>query len=188
VTFRFKNLGIPEVILIEPDTYPDDRGFFRETFRRSGFAEGGIDRDFVQANFSRSRKNVLRGLHYQREPAAVGKLVTVAQGGVFDVAADVRPGSPSFGRWVGEELSAENGRMLFVPEGFAHGFCALEDDTLVTYLMTGEFSPEHDTGVRWNDPEIGVEWPIDEPILSSKDQALPSLNEIRASAAKEATR
>jgi dTDP-4-dehydrorhamnose 3,5-epimerase len=180
--FRFQPLDIPEVILIEPDTYGDDRGFFRESFRRSAFAGGGIDREFVQANMSRSRAGVLRGLHFQRDPAAVAKLVGVARGRLFDVAADVRPGSPSFGRWVGEELSAENGRLLYVPEGFAHGFVALEDDTIATYLMTGEFSPEHDGGVRWNDPDIGVDWPIADPILSPKDEELPFLNEIAVSA------
>jgi dTDP-4-dehydrorhamnose 3,5-epimerase len=180
--FRFKSLAIEDVVLVEPDTYGDDRGFFRETYRRSGFAEGGVDRDFAQANFSKSRKNVIRGLHFQREPAAVAKLVGVAQGRIFDVAVDVRSGSPTFGQWVGEELSAGDGRMLYVPEGFAHGFCALEDETLVTYLMTGEFSPEHDGGVRWNDPDIGVDWPVPDPVLSPKDQELPFLNEIAVTA------
>jgi dTDP-4-dehydrorhamnose 3,5-epimerase len=180
--FRFKQLEISDVVLVEPDTYGDDRGFFRETFKRSAFVEGGLDRQFVQANFSKSRKGVIRGLHFQREPAAVGKLVGVARGSIFDVAVDIRPGSATFGRWVGEELSDEDGRMLFVPEGFAHGFCALDEDTLVTYLMTGEFSPEHDGGVRWNDPAIGVEWPVADPILSPKDQELPYLNEIAVSA------
>ena len=178
--FRFKELAIPDVLLIEPDTYGDERGFFRETYKRSAFAEGGLDRDFAQGNFSRSRRGVIRGLHFQRDPAAVGKLVGVVSGRIFDVAADIRPGSETYGRWVGEELSAEDGRMLFVPEGFAHGFAALEDDTLVTYLMTGEYSPEHDGGVRWNDPEIGVEWPVDDPILSAKDQELPFLKDIAA--------
>jgi dTDP-4-dehydrorhamnose 3,5-epimerase len=188
VAFTFKELEIPDVVMIEPDTYGDDRGFFRETFKRSAFSEGGLGRDFVQANFSRSRRGVLRGLHYQRAPAAVGKLVSVTQGRVFDVAADIRPGSPTYRQWVGEELSGDDGRMLFIPEGFAHGFCALEDDTLVTYLMTGEFSPAHDAGVRWNDPDIGVDWPIPKPALSQKDRTLPFLNEIHAAAAKEATR
>ena len=112
----------------------------------------------------------------------MGKLVSVTQGSIFDVAVDIRPGSSTFGQWVGEELSAEDGRMLFVPEGFAHGFCSLEEDTLVTYLMTGEFSPEHDGGVRWNDPAIGVTWPVDDPILSLKDQELPYLSEFAAKA------
>ncbi len=190
--FSFKSLGVPEVVLVEPDTYRDDRGFFRETYRRSAFAGEaaalGLDRAFVQANSSRSARDVLRGLHFQREPAAVAKLVGVAGGRIFDVAVDVRPDSDTFGHWVGEELSAEDGRMLFVPEGFAHGFWALEDETVVTYLMTGEFSPRHDAGIRWNDPDVGVEWPGEDPVLSAKDQELPFLQEIRAAAAKEATR
>jgi len=190
VAFAFKSLGIPAVPLVEPDTYRDDRGFLRETYRRSAFADGGLGmgRQFVQANVSRSRKGVIRGLHYQREPAAVAKLVGVAAGRIFDVAVDLRPDSPTFGRWVGEELSAEDGRMLFAPEGFAHGFCALEEGSLVTYLMTGEFSPQHDGGVRWNDPDIGVDWPVTDPIVSEKDQNLPHLSEIGMAAAKEATR
>src|SRR5437773_3034867 len=114
--FRFRPMEIPEVILVEPDTYRDDRGFFRETYRRSTFVGGGIDREFPQSNFSRSSKGVLRGLHYQREPAAVGKLVGVVSGRIFDVAADIKPGSATFGRWVGAELSAQDGRMLYVPE------------------------------------------------------------------------
>jgi dTDP-4-dehydrorhamnose 3,5-epimerase len=176
---------IPEVILVQPETYEDDRGFFREAFKRTAFAEAGIDRDFVQMNMSRSRAGVLRGLHFQRDPAAVAKLVGVASGRLFDVAVDLRPGSPTFGRWVGEELSAENGRLMFVPEGFAHGFVALEDETIATYLMTGEFSPEHDAGVRWDDPDIGVDWPVEDPILSPRDEALPFLN-VTAVTAEEA--
>ena len=178
--FGFTPLEITEVVLIEPDTYADDRGFFRETFKGSVFAGGGIEREFVQSNLSRSRRQVLRGLHYQREPAGVAKLVAVARGRIFDVAADVRLGSPTFGRWAGAELSDEDGRMLYVPEEFAHGFCALADDTVVSYLMTGEFSPDHDTGIRWNDPTLAIEWPVDEPILSEKDRALPLLDQLRA--------
>ena len=177
MAFSFKQLAIPEVVLIEADTYRDDRGFFRATFKRSAFAEGGIDRDFPQANFSRSSAGVLRGLHFQREPKVVAKLVGVARGRVFDVAADVRPGSATFGSWVGHELSAESGLMMFVPEGFAHGFCALEDETLVTYLMTGEYSAEHDAGVRWDDPDLAVSWPVAEPVLSPKDRELPYLKD-----------
>jgi dTDP-4-dehydrorhamnose 3,5-epimerase len=188
MAFSFKALEIPDVLVVESETYHDDRGFFRETYRRSAFGEGGLDRTFVQANVSRSGRGVVRGLHYQRDPAAVGKLVGVAQGRIFDVAADVRPGSPTFGQWVGIELADDDGRMLFVPEGFAHGFCALEDDTLVTYLMTGEYSSAHDAGVRWNDPDLAVDWPIRDPMLSQKDRELPLLSEIERAAAKEATR
>jgi dTDP-4-dehydrorhamnose 3,5-epimerase len=187
VGFVFKPLQLPEIVLVEPDTYRDPRGHFRETYKLSAFADVGIDRPFVQANSSRSARGVLRGLHFQTEPAAVAKLVGVAAGRIFDVAVDVRPDSSAFGRWVGEELSAEDGRMLLVPEGFAHGFVALQDDTVVTYLMTGEFSPQHDAGVRWNDPDIAVDWPVSDPLLSEKDQNLPTLNDFTA-AAKEATR
>jgi len=187
VGFVFKQLDIQEVVLIEPDTFRDGRGYFRETYKPSAFAEGGIGATFVQANASRSSRGVLRGLHFQAEPAAVAKLVGVAAGRIFDVAADVRPDSETFGRWVGEELSADDGRMVYVPEGFAHGFVALEDDTVVIYLMTGEYSLQHDAGVRWDDPDIGVEWPAAHPVLSEKDLKLPYLKDI-AAAAKEATR
>ena len=178
--FTFTPLDLQEVLLVEPDTYRDDRGFFRETFKASAFASGGVGDAFVQANVSRSSAGVLRGLHFQRPPKGVAKLVSVVQGRIFDVAADVRQDSPTLGRWVGAELSAADGRSLFVPEGFAHGFLALQDDTVVTYLMTGEFSPEHDTGVRWDDPDLGIDWPVAAPILSEKDRALPTLRQIHA--------
>jgi dTDP-4-dehydrorhamnose 3,5-epimerase len=185
--FTFIPLDLQEVLLVEPDTYQDDRGFFRETFKASAFRSGGVGDAFVQANVSRSSAGVLRGLHFQRPPAGVAKLVSVAQGRIFDVAADVREDSPTLGRWVGAELSAADGRSLFVPEGFAHGFVALEDDTVVTYLMTGEFSPEHDTGVRWDDPDLGIDWPLAAPILSEKDRALPTLRQIHARTHIDAT-
>lgn len=178
--FTFTPLDLQEVLLVEPDTYLDDRGFFRETFKASAFASCGVRVEFVQANVSRSSAGVLRGLHFQRPPAGVAKLVSVVQGRIFDVAADVRGDSPTLGRWVGVELSAAGGRSLFVPEGFAHGFLALQDDTVVTYLMTGEFSPEHDTGVRWDDPELEIDWPVADPILSEKDRAMPTLRQIHA--------
>jgi dTDP-4-dehydrorhamnose 3,5-epimerase len=168
--FTFIPLDLQEVLLVEPDTYRDDRGFF----------SGGIGDAFVQANVSRSSAGVLRGLHFQRPPAGVAKLVSVAQGRIFDVAADLRQDSPTLGRWVGAELSAAEGRSLFVPEGFAHGYLSLQDDTVVTYLMTGEFSPEHDAGVRWDDPDLGIDWPIADPILSEKDRVLPLLRQIHA--------
>jgi dTDP-4-dehydrorhamnose 3,5-epimerase len=185
--FTFIPLDLQEVLVVEPDTYQDDRGFFRETFKASAFRSGGVGDAFVQANVSRSSAGVLRGLHFQRPPAGVAKLVSVAQGRIFDVAADVREDSPTLGRWVGAELSAADGRSLFVPEGFAHGFLALEDDTVVTYLMTGEFSPEHDTGVRWDDPDLGIDWPLAAPILSEKDRALPTLRQIHVRTHIDAT-
>ncbi len=178
--FKFTRLSIPEVVLIESDTYEDERGFFRETYKASAFADAGIDRAFVQTNVSRSGAGVLRGLHYQQHPAAVAKLVSVARGRVFDVAVDLRAGSPTFGRWTGADLSARDGRMLYVPEGFAHGFCALADDTLVTYLMTGEYSPVHDAGVRYDDPDLAIDWPVSDPTLSARDRSLPLLCDIEA--------
>jgi dTDP-4-dehydrorhamnose 3,5-epimerase len=178
MAFKFTPTEIPDVVLIEVDTYADHRGFFRETHKESAFADGGFPWKFVQANFSKSKKDVVRGLHFQYEPAGIGKLISVTRGRILDVAADIRPGSATYKRWVSAELSGENGSMLFVPPGFAHGFCALEDDCFVNYMMTGEFSPAHDAGVRWNDPEIGVEWPVTDPTLSQKDSNLPFLNEI----------
>jgi dTDP-4-dehydrorhamnose 3,5-epimerase len=180
MAFKFRPTEIPDVVLIEVDTYGDHRGFFRETYKESAFKEGGFPWTFVQANFSKSKKDVVRGLHFQYEPAGIGKLISVTHGRILDVAADIRPGSPTYKRWVSAELSGENGSMLYVPPGFAHGFCALEDDCFVNYMMTGEFSPAHDAGVRWNDPEIGVDWPITDPILSEKDSNLPYLDEIES--------
>ncbi len=178
MAFSFTPTEIPDVVLIEVDTYPDDRGFFRETYKESAYAQSGFPWTFVQANFSKSRKGVIRGLHFQYEPAGIGKLISVTHGRILDVAADIRPGSPTYKRWVSAELSGENGSMLFVPPGFAHGFCALEDDCFVNYMMTGEYSPAHDAGVRWSDPDIGVRWPIDDPILSPKDANQVFLSEI----------
>jgi len=176
LTFKFMPTDLDGVVVVAPETYPDERGYFRETFRTSVFEEEGIG-PFVQWNVSRSRRGVIRGIHFQREPAGVGKLVSVAHGRAWDVAVDVRRRSPTFGRWVAEELSADDGRMLFVPRGFGHAFCALEDETVVSYLMTGIYSKEHDTGVRWDDAEIGIEWPISDAVVSDKDRGLPTLAE-----------
>lgn len=173
--FRFKRLEIPEAILIELEVFPDERGFFMETYRYSDFAAFGIKEHFVQDNHSRSKKGVLRGLHYQRPPRAQGKLVRVVVGEIFDVAVDIRKGSPWFGRWVGVTLSAENKRMLYIPPGFAHGFCVMSEEAEVVYKVTEEYSPEHDAGILWNDPEIGIRWPVKDPIVSFKDSRLPFL-------------
>jgi dTDP-4-dehydrorhamnose 3,5-epimerase len=173
--FNFKRLAIPDVILIEPQVFADKRGFFMETYKYSDFAGFGITEKFVQDNHSRSSKGVLRGLHYQKAPKAQGKLVRVVVGEIFDVGVDIRQGSLTYGKWVGEKLSAENKRMLYVPPGFAHGFCVLSDVADVAYKVTEEFSPEHDAGIIWNDPDIGIDWPIEKPIVSSKDAALPTL-------------
>ncbi|MDA8387623.1 MAG: dTDP-4-dehydrorhamnose 3,5-epimerase [Nitrospiraceae bacterium] len=177
--FTFKRLGIPDVVLVEPRIFRDERGFFLETYKRSDFRAGGIPADFVQQNHSRSRKDVLRGLHYQVAPMAQGKLVRVSRGAIFDVAVDIRKGSPWFGAWVSALLSGDNGRMLWVPPGFAHGFLAIDDDTDVHYAATSEYSPEHDSGIIWNDPEIAVEWPVESPGVSDKDARLPSLRQAR---------
>ena len=177
MSFNFKRLAIPDVILIEPAVFPDERGFFIESYKYSEFAAFGIKEPFVQDNHSRSVKGVLRGLHYQRHPKAQGKLVRVVVGEIFDVGVDIRLGSPTYGKWVGEVLSAENKRMLYIPPGFAHGFCVLSDVAEVLYKTTEEYAPEYDAGIRWNDPEIGIKWPIEHPILSKKDAALPRLRE-----------
>lgn len=176
--FRFERLEIPEVILIEPKVFSDERGFFMETYKYSNFAAFGIKERFVQDNHSRSVKGVLRGLHYQRPPKAQGKLVRVLVGEIFDVAVDIRKGSPTYGKWVGVMLSAENRWMLYIPPGFAHGFCVLSEEAEVTYKVTEEYSPEHDAGIIWNDPEIGIDWPVEQPILSAKDAGLPPLRAV----------
>jgi dTDP-4-dehydrorhamnose 3,5-epimerase len=165
-------LAIPDVVLIEPKMFGDDRGFFFESFNQSKF-EAAIGRQvaFVQDNHSRSVKNVLRGLHYQiRQPQ--GKLVRVVQGEVFDVAVDIRKSSPTFGQWVGEILSAENKRQMWVPEGFAHGFVVLSETAEFLYKTTDYYAPEHERCIAWNDPAIAIQWPLDggAPALSAKDQ------------------
>ena len=171
--FRVARLAIPDVVLVEAVMFRDHRGFFKETYRASEFASAGIAAPFVQDNVSRSRKGVLRGLHYQRSPRHQAKLVGVTRGEVFDVAVDLRDGSASYGRWVAAVLSDENHRMLFIPAGFAHGFCTLSDEADVTYKATAEYAPDLEGGIVWNDPDLGVRWPIDNPVLSSRDAALP---------------
>ena len=163
--------AIPDVLIIEPKVFGDERGFFFESYNRRQFAElTGLDVDFVQDNHSRSAKNVLRGLHYQIQQPQ-GKLVRVVQGLVFDVAVDVRKSSPTFGQHVALELSAENKRMLWIPEGFAHGFVVLSDTAEFLYKTTDYWAPEFERSIVWNDPAIGIKWPIQgEPILSAKDQ------------------
>jgi dTDP-4-dehydrorhamnose 3,5-epimerase len=173
----FRPLRLPEVIAIEPHRFSDQRGFFSETYKRSEFYAHGIDVDFVQDNHSRSVRGTLRGLHYQLRPAAQGKLVMALRGRVFDVAVDVRAGSPTRGQWVGLELSSKLGNMLYVPVGFAHGFCVLSDHADVLYKVTAEYAPELERGIVWNDPEIGVEWPLRKPLLSGRDEQLPTLAE-----------
>ena len=177
MSFTFEPLEIPGVLLIHPLRRGDDRGFFAETYRRSAFEEAGLDATFVQDNFARSGPGVLRGLHYQLPPAPQGKLVRVVRGSVFDVAVDLRRGSPTYGRWVGRTLDEASGAMMWIPEGFAHGYAVLGDGADLAYKVTAEYSPELDRGVLWNDPEVGVEWPLADPMLSARDRALPTLRE-----------
>lgn len=178
--FTFHRLEIPDVILIEPKVFGDPRGFFVETYKRSEFIENGICEQFVQDNWSRSCRGTLRGLHFQKPPKAQAKLVTVLHGEVFDVAVDIRKNSPTFGKWVGIHLSDNKPQMLYIPKGFAHGFCVLSDEADFVYKVSDEYCRELDSGIRWNDPTIGIPWPIVEPLLSAKDLQLPLLNEIDA--------
>ena len=168
---------IPDVIRIEPTVFRDARGFFLESYHRDRFSAAGIGCAFVQDNHSRSVRGTLRGLHYQREPGQA-KLVRVARGRIWDVAVDIRPGSPTFGRWVAAELSDANQHMLFVPVGFAHGFVVLSAVADVLYKCSHVYVPETEAGIAWNDPDIGIRWPIDQPLLSPRDQSNPRLREV----------
>lgn len=168
---------LPGVALIEPAVFGDDRGFFFEAFNRDRFAAAGLPTDFPQANTSRSARGVLRGLHHQL-PRPQGKLVWVVEGSVFDVAVDIRRGSPHFGRWFGAELSATNHRMMYVPPGFLHGFQVLSEYATFSYLCTALYDATCDRSVAWNDPDIGIDWPIAEPVLSGKDRIAPRLADV----------
>ena len=175
-----ERLEIPEILIIRPKRHMDARGFFSETFNRSTFAQAGIDLDFVQDNQSRSTQaGTIRGLHYQSAPFAQDKLVRVVKGRIFDVAVDIRKSSPTFGKHVSAEISAEEGNQILIPVGFAHGLCTLEPDTEVLYKVTNYYSARHDLGIRWNDPELAIDWPVqDSDIqLSDKDKALPLLSQ-----------
>ena len=169
-------LELPEVLLVEPKVFGDDRGFFLESYHAKRYADAGISGPFVQDNLSRSVKGTLRGLHFQ-EPNAQGKLVQCLSGAVWDVAVDVRRGSPTFGRWVAAELSFENKRQLWVPPGFAHGFCVLSDSADFFYKCTALYSPETERSVHWNDPDLAIPWPVKAPLLSGKDQQAPRLKD-----------
>ena len=175
--FRFTPAVIPDVVVIEPRVFPDERGFFMETYKRSEFAAHGIDETFVQCNQSKSTRATLRGLHYQRNPKAQGKLIRALSGEIYDVAVDLRRGSPTYSKWHGIVLSAENKQMLYVPGGFAHGFCVTSDEAEISYMTTAEYAPELEAGVIWNDPELRIEWPLKDPQLSSRDQAWPTFRE-----------
>ncbi len=173
----FETTDLPGVLVIVPKVFADDRGFLMETFKRSEFEAAGLRLPFVQENHSRSTLGTLRGLHYQREPKAQGKLVRVIAGEIFDVAVDIRRGSPTFGRWIGVSLSAANRKLIYIPPGFAHGFCVTSADADVIYKTTAEYAPEYEDGIRWDDPELAIAWPTAAPTLSPRDQRWPSLAE-----------
>jgi dTDP-4-dehydrorhamnose 3,5-epimerase len=175
---RFRPSELPDVVLVEPDVHRDQRGFFLETYHARKYAEGGVPGPFVQDNHSRSVKGTLRGLHAQRQHPQ-GKLVRAVEGEMFDVAVDIRPSSPTFGRWVGVRLSGENFRQLYIPPGFAHGFCVLSELVHVEYKCTDFYRPEDEIGIAWDDPEIGIAWPLSEPVVSAKDRGLPRLRDLR---------
>jgi dTDP-4-dehydrorhamnose 3,5-epimerase len=179
---KFVPQAIPDVVLIEPQVFPDDRGFFFEVYHRERFEAAGLPGTFVQDNQSFSHRHVLRGLHAQaRNPQ--GKLIRALQGEIFDVAVDIRPGSPTFGHWVSAVLSGENNCQLWVPPGFVHGFCVTSDSAAVQYKCTELYDPKSEIGVLWNDPEIGIEWPVAKPVLNAKDLRLPPLRELSAAPA-----
>lgn len=173
--------AIPGPLIIEPKVFGDDRGFFMESWNAATFRAAGLDFNFVQDNHSRSQRGVLRGLHFQN-PEPQGKLVRVVSGAVYDVVVDLRRTSPHFGNWVGVELSAANRRMFWVPEGFAHGFLTLEDGTDFLYKCTSRYAPEYEQALAWDDPDVGIVWPLDgiAPILSAKDVAGVRLGDVRA--------
>ncbi|NII12370.1 dTDP-4-dehydrorhamnose 3,5-epimerase [Oleiagrimonas sp. C23AA] len=171
--------SLPGVRIIEPKVFGDERGFFYESYNQARFDEAGIDARFVQSNVSRSARGVLRGLHYQW-PNPQGKFVSVLEGEVYDVAVDIRRGSPTFGRWTAAVLSAENKRHFWVPEGFAHGFCVLSEHATFTYQCTALYDAQADAGVRWNDAAIGIDWPVSAPQLSAKDEVAPLLADVEA--------
>ena len=178
---RFIETELKDIILVGPKVFGDARGFFMETYNEKIFRENGINENFIQDNVSRSVSGTLRGLHYQLPPHAQGKLVRVTQGAVYDVAVDIRRSSPTFGKWVGVELSEENKQTLWIPPGFAHGFYVLTETAEFTYKCTSLYAPQAEAGIIWNDPAIGIKWPIvkDKIILSDKDQLLPGLGDAK---------
>ena len=170
---------LPGVVVVEPAVYRDDRGYLTEVWNQGRYRLAGLDMTFVQDNLSSSRKGVLRGLHFQW-PAAQGKLVSVLQGEVFDVAVDIRTGSPTYGEWVGVTLSSANMHQIYIPEGFAHGFAVVSETAVVLYKCTAPYTPKDEASIIWNDPEIGIDWPFSDPILAAKDGASPRLANLAA--------
>lgn len=178
MSFHFEPLEIPDVIRITPARHGDHRGFFSETYRASAFEDAGIRDVFLQDNHARSTRGVLRGLHYQAPPRAQAKLVRVIHGEVFDVAVDFRAGSPTFGQWAGGVLSGEDGVILYIPVGFAHGYVCVSESADLVYKVSNEFDAALDGGIAWDDPVIGIPWPVESPILSGKDLSLPRLDAV----------
>ena len=178
MSFSFSSLEIPDVKLVIPKHYPDERGYFLESFKESEFSANKINAKFVQDNVSFSTKGVLRGLHYQQKPKEQAKLVSVISGEIFDIAVDIRKDSKTYGKWVSQILSEKNHKMLYIPEGFAHGFCTLSDTANVLYKVTNEYSPENERGIIWNDPNVSISWPIENLIISEKDKKLPILQKL----------
>ncbi len=175
--FKFSKVSMDGLVLVEPRVFPDERGIFLETYKKSEFVANGIPVDFIQDNHSLSILGVLRGLHFQRPPHAQAKLVRVVEGKVWDVAVDLRASSPTYKKWYGVELSGENKKMLFIPAGFAHGFVTLSEEAHLLYKCSSEYAPKHDGGIFWNDPEIGIPWPVKKPLVSPKDEVLPFLSQ-----------
>jgi dTDP-4-dehydrorhamnose 3,5-epimerase len=173
VPFTFEPVGLQGLLVIQPHVFPDVRGFFLESYKESEFQRAGISGRFVQDNHSSSVRGVLRGLHYQLPPFVQGKLIRVLEGRVWDVAVDIRQDSPAFGKWYGIELSAQDHRMLYIPPGFAHGFVTLTERAQFFYKCTAEYRKESEAGIRWNDPTIGIAWPLNEVTVSERDRSLP---------------
>jgi len=176
--FQFSSTPIDGLMIIQPRVFSDDRGFFLESYKQSDFTSHGIHEEFVQENLSRSVRNTIRGLHYQLQPHGQGKLVQVVRGTAWDVAVDLRKDSPTYGQWYGIELSEEDQTLFWLPAGFAHGFAALSETVDFLYKVTSEYCREAERAVRWNDPEIGIQWPVDQPLLSEKDAQNPLLYEL----------
>ena len=176
--FTFKRLSIHDVMLAQPKSFSDDRGFFFESYKESDFLPNGINKKFVQDNISHSVLGVIRGLHFQKNPEAQAKLVTVIKGEIFDVVVDIRKDSPTYGKWISEILSSDTHNLLYVPEGFAHGFCVISDEADVLYKVSNEYSQEHERSIIWNDPKLNIQWPVKKPIISNKDNKLSLLENL----------
>ena len=176
--FEFRETELDGVIEIYPRVFNDDRGYFLETYKKSDFNSAGIIEDFIQDNHSYSSKGTLRGMHLQKSPFAQGKLVSVVEGKVLDLAIDLRKGSDTFSKWVGVELDGKKNNMLYIPPGFAHAFIVLSENAHFLYKCTAEYNPEAEAGIRWDDPDIGVKWPLSEPLVSERDSKLPYLKDL----------